>query len=195
MQRIQLVQTQSSWKRPFCMEKMTSGKCSMRAGEKRERGIWRIEEKIDCGGSLCHAKEFGPYSIRQPPGFLSRRRAWWICIWKALLISCVKEAHTERCLGTSVLWPLGTSAAPGDYLCLGSDKAQQAGAWEEQNWQRLAKGSSFSVLHRARATCSMQIHDRQAKPHSRLLCYLPIWVWWPMPKAKATKVRSWEGPK
>lgn len=83
----------------------------------------------------------------------------------------MEVAQTERCLWTSVLWPLGTSAAPGDYLCLDSDKAQQAGAWEEQNWQRLAKGTSFSVLHRARATCSMQI---QAKRHSRLLCYLRL---------------------
>lgn len=99
----------------------------------------------------------------------------------------MEDARTERCLGTSVLWPLGTSAAPGDYLCLGSDKAQQAGAWEEQNWQRLAKGSSFSVLHRVRATCSMQIQDRQAKPHSRLLSYLPVWFWRPVPKAKDIK--------
>jgi len=157
------------------------------ASSLRVREIWWTEEKIDCGGSSCHAKEFGPYSIWQLPGFLSREGHDGSVFGKPSLSGYVEDAHTERCLGTSVLWPLGTSAAPGDYLCLGSHKAQQAGAREKQNWQRLAKGSSFSVLHRVRATCSMQIQDSQAKPHSRLLCYLP--------KAKDTKVQSWEGLK
>lgn len=153
------------------VQKMASSNCSLRLGDTFRRRIWRTGQKINWGGSLCHAKEFGAYSIGQTSGF-NRGRASWVCIWKALLISCVEVAQTERCLWTSVLWPLGTSAAPGDYLCLGRDEAQQAGTWKEQNWQRLAKGTSFSILHRARATCSMQI---QAKRHSRWLCYLPVW--------------------
>lgn len=46
----------------------------------REWGISLEEESGESGrryweGSLCHAKELGPYSIGQPPGFLNRGRS------------------------------------------------------------------------------------------------------------------------
>lgn len=51
------------------VQKMASSKCSFRGEDMFGRGIWRTGQKIDWGGSFCHAKEFGAYSIGQPPGF------------------------------------------------------------------------------------------------------------------------------
>ena len=70
--------------------------------------------------------------------------------------SGVGVAHTWRCLGTSVLWSLGTSAVPGAYLLVHRDRAQQVGAREEQVGRGQGRVSDFSVPPRAGATCSIR---------------------------------------
>lgn len=79
-----------------------------------------------------------------------------ICVWKASPSSGVGVAHTWRCLGTSVLWSLGTSAVPGAYLLVHRDRAQQVGAREEQVGRGQGRVSDFSVPPRAGATCSIR---------------------------------------
>lgn len=100
--------------------------------------------RIDWGGSLSYAKEIGFYPIEEPLEVPEQgKRHDGICGWKALPGIWVEDAHTQRCLGTSVLWSLGTSAVPGAYLPVHRHESQQVGAWEEQNWQGLAKGIRF----------------------------------------------------
>lgn len=85
-----------------------------------------------------------------------------IWIWKASPSSWVGVAHTWRCLGTLVLWSLGTSAVPGAYLLVHRDRAQQVGVREEQVGRGQGRVSDFSVPPRAGATCSIRFEPSHA---------------------------------
>lgn len=63
-----------------------------------------------------------------------------IYVWKASPSSWVGVAHTWRCLGTLVLWSLGTSAVPGAYLLVHRDRAQQVRSVGGASWQGPGKG-------------------------------------------------------
>ena len=109
---------------------MASSQCGLRAGgECGNLENW-AEDGFG-GGSLSHAKEVGLYLLWKPRKGPGSGIGMVGSGFGKLPPAGGGVAHTWRCLGTSILWSLGTSAVPGAYLLVHRDRAQQVGAREE----------------------------------------------------------------